>query len=198
MYSPRKTGHGLPGKENTRTKSSCKRKEKGVVSWAEELQKYPSKWRIVLIGSSTICVWKPSMPQCFTGCWSLSGVNLQKARQKINKLGVGASQVAPQGGFLWYQILQLICLLVLVEKVILFCEVLLSLLSQCKHLGVNWANYSNYASKNRWHWFIRKEHFTSVQLSEDAAKRPNVNLLVIRETQNDLRSTIREWLNICD
>ena len=56
------------------------------------------------------------MPQRFPGCWSLSGVDLQQAGQEINKLGVGASQVAPQGGFLWYQILQLTRLLDLEEK----------------------------------------------------------------------------------
>jgi hypothetical protein len=47
--------------------------------------------------------------QCFSGRWSLSGIYLQQARQKINKFLVWALQVVPQRRFLWDQILQLIC-----------------------------------------------------------------------------------------
>lgn len=116
-----------------------------------------------LIGRWTIFERKPSVLQRFAGRWSVSGIYLQQVRQKVNKFLVWALQVAPQRGFLWDQILQLICLLVRVEKVIVICEVLLGLLSWCKHFHINWTNYPNHTSKNDWHWFIRKEYFTSVQ-----------------------------------
>lgn len=64
-----------------------------------------------LIGRWTIFERKPSVLQCFSGRWSLSGIYLQQVRQKINKFLVWALQVVPQRRFLWDQILQLICLL---------------------------------------------------------------------------------------
>ena len=68
------------------------------------------------LASSAIYYWKPSVLQCFNGRWSLSGIYLQQVRQKINKLLVGALQVAPQRWFLWDQIFQLTCLLIFNRK----------------------------------------------------------------------------------
>lgn len=66
--------------------------------------------------SSAIYNGKPSVLQCFSGCWSLSGIYLQQVRDKINKLLVRALQVAPQRWFVWDQILQLTRLLIFNRK----------------------------------------------------------------------------------
>lgn len=69
-----------------------------------------------LIGRWTIFERKPSVLQCFASRWSVSGIYLQQVRQKFNKFLVRTLQVAPQRGFLWDQILQLICLLFFSRK----------------------------------------------------------------------------------
>lgn len=61
----------------------------------------------------------------------------------------------------------------------------------------NWVfNTVNYEKSNMLHNVGNKTYISSAKFSQYTAKRPNINLFIIRKSQNNLRCTVRSRLDI--
>lgn len=128
--------------------------------------------------------------------WSLSRIELQQLLKEIQQQLVVGAHPLSKGRLLWHQKMQSAssfwtrCSLNFLVELSILCEVLWNVLSAGHHVIRKLADDAQNSSQQTLHRVILEQDIACPELSEDAAQGPQVNLLIVGETQHHLGGSV--------
>ena len=156
------------------------------------------------------------MRKCLLSSRSLQRINLEEPPHEVNEMLVFALETLLQSRFLGHQDVDLELLVVSRGRLGLFLARALSLFfsisllidetfasekvrdkaSLLHHVLWNGSDNSNHSGQETLNRVILEEYISSEELSQDASETPNVDLVVVAASENDLGGAIRARLHI--
>ena len=156
------------------------------------------------------------MRECLLSSRSLQRINLEEPPHEVNEVLVFALETLLQSRLLGHQDIDLELFVVSRGRLGLFLARALSLFfsisllidetfasekvrdkaSLLHHVLWDRSDNSNHSGQETLNRVILEEYISSEELSQDASETPNVDLVVVAASENDLRGAIRARLHI--